>query len=477
MNQTSPEQVKQALIEQRRDWINSIFGLLRGLSMHDLKNEAVQRPIQQFEQGLGIFLEESQETPPVVRLKFEGEALSVNGDKLPTHFSIVEAMKWIPDCFVKANLEEVVFHAHVDAESWKQLFQKWALHCSVVQKPKDLVFQGAGIDIKFADPEKMDSRLKTKQVLLSNRHALQHYYVLRKLTTEFFQSVSRNEIPSLRRLRRELMEMIEISKVHPHQLLALSLLRAEKSDDDQALFETNASEAIATSLLTILMTRHFNFGTQDQLNLALVGLLYNVGLLSEELNKIIRSDAKLTQLEYRRVIDAQSKGVLKILRSEGVSRPGLVRLLSLFEASQASRKPSLAVSLESQMLRICSAYVAMTSDRPYRDAYLPAEAVKLLGSRAVGRGDHNHIETVVYYVFVRILGLYPFGSFVLLNNQTKGVIYRPHSQQRSRPLVRLLDEDGLLGEIVDLGARSDLEIVKALDPLKEGLQVSACFFE
>ncbi|TVQ79553.1 MAG: hypothetical protein EA369_04490 [Bradymonadales bacterium] len=457
--------------ETVRDFLNACFGLLKALSVYGPENDSVSRPRQQFETSLQNLREAK---PGGVSLKFENESLSVNSQKVRPHFSIVEAMRQVPEAMFKGSIEEINFSPKLSLVDSLKFFQQWALHCSVVQKPKELKSEFSEIQVRHRDPSKLDDRLKTLEVLRSNSHAVKHYFVLMNLTADYFRSIAKGQVPALNHIRRELTEMIEISKNFPYQLMALSLIRAEKGED-QELFQQNACEAISTSLLMILLTRSFNFSLQDQLNLSLIGLLYNVGLLSEELNQLVRSDANLTQVEYRKVVDAQSKGVLKILKTEGMSRPGLVRLLSLFEAAQSSQKPSLTLSLEAYLLRVVSAFVAMTSKRPYRDAYLPAEALKLLGHQASRRRDHHQLESIVYFAFVRLMGLYPLGSMVQLNNQKKGIVYRPHSEVRDRPLIRILKDSKDSGEIIDLGRVKDLEIMKALDPSKEGVQVTGYF--
>jgi hypothetical protein len=53
MSETNLAERNTPEIEQlRRDFLNAMFGLIKGLSLYDLKNAAIQRPLQNFEKAL-----------------------------------------------------------------------------------------------------------------------------------------------------------------------------------------------------------------------------------------------------------------------------------------------------------------------------------------------------------------------------------------------------------------------------------------
>lgn len=461
------------LEQVKRDFLNALFGALKALALYDLKNDASERPLK----NLRAALDKLRQHPfgaDGIELKYEESVLTLLGNKIPNHFSIVEASKVVPEFMEVAMIEAIKIGPQAGDNEIGEFLSKWALHTSVHQKPKPLQARVENIRLKFVDPKKSNMRLKTKELLMSPSYALQHYFFLRAHVKDFFDGISQNEIRSQKKIRRSLVEIVEIAKVHPYQLVALSLIETEGMEG-----EPNAqavSEALSTSMLSIVMAKELEFSLREQVNIGMAALMFNIGLLTEEMAGIVRSDKKLSQVEYKRVLEAQSSGVYKLLKVQGASRPVLERLLALFEATQGAQKQSISLTLESRLLRLVSAYVALTSRRPYRDAYTPFEAMKLLGSRATSKKEGN-LDPVLYYVFVRLMGVYPVGSLVQLSNNKKAVVYRAQGDQPGIPMVKIIEDSDDMSILVDLSTMSNADVVKQLDAKREGVHVPAFFFD
>jgi len=458
-----------------REFVNSVFSFLKLLALYDIENETMARPRKAFEKTL-FKVQKHSYARTGIELKCEDGVLTICGQKISNHFSIVEALRVVPEAMNLALFESLFFEPKVQVEDLLPFFAKWALHTSVHQKPKALDLEIKGLRIAHLDANKANLRLKTKQLLMQPTYALKHYYLLFEATQKIFNGVFKGEILPQREVRRELYELSEIGMANPYQLVALSLIRKDDVEDKSGV-EHSVSEAIANSVLVLAMAQRLQMPTRDQVNLAMAGLLYNVGLLSEELNRLTRSERKLSQVEYKRVLDAHSAGVLTLIRAQGSSRPVLERLLALFEATQGVQRQSISLTLESRLLRMVSSFVALTSARPYRDAYTPYEAMKLLGSRAANKQEGN-LDPVLYYIFARFLGVYPMGTLVVLSNNERAVVYRPSGEVPGIPLVRKLaqnEEDR--GTLLDLSQSQDLTIVRSLDPKREGVHIPGYFFE
>lgn len=467
------------LEQLRRDFVNAMFGLIKGLSLYDLKNASIQRPLQNFEKAL---IEARSLVPDAqkVEIRFQDSVLHFLGGKLTTHFSIVEAIKIVTESMEVAMIESITFDGECGLEQIGEFFSKWALHTQVHKRPKALSVTVPHIEVTFIDPEKASMRVKTKQLLLSPTYALQRYFLLRKHLEDFFHGISKNELISQKKLRRELMELVEISRVAPYHLVALSLIRdVEVNPEHEKIhpgFGAAISQALATGLMAVSLAKELHFSVREQVNIGLIGLMYNVGFLGQEAAAALKND-RLTPVEYKRVLDAQASGVYKLIRLQGTSRPVLERLIAVFEQTRGSNVKSVSLTLESKLLRLVSQYVALTSDRPFRDAYMPSEAVKILGNRAVGPNGGD-LDPILYYVFVRFLGVYPTGSLCLLSNNERGVVFRPSGEKVGVPMVKMLPKEaGQVAQLVDLAHDDKIRIVKTLDPKREGIVISGYFFE
>ncbi len=456
----------------RRDFLNSVFGVLAGLQIHDARNAALQRPFENLEKSILKLTGPLVDRPLEIRL--QEEILYVCGERLKSHFSIVEAQKLVMDAMDFAFLESITWKPGVKMEVMAEFFSKLALHISVGGKPRPLAGSWEGLELRLIDPEKLQRRLKNKQLLMSPQYALQRYFLLRMSTQEVFQGIAKNELKSQRSIKRDLLEIAEVGRMAPYNLVALSLIR---ENADQSNLSLALGQSLPTGLLALAVANELQFSFRDQVNFGLVGLLYNVGLIGED-SGILQKNDKLTPVEYKRILDAQASGVYTLIKMQGAARPTLERLLAIFEHSKGPNVKSVSLTLESRLLRLISQYVALTSDRPFREAYTPFEAVKILGSKAANQPG-GELDPMLYYMLVRFLGVYPVGSLVLLSNGEKAVVFRPYGEKMGHPLVKLVPKDPseTSSMLVDLGLESGLSIVKALDPKREGINVSGYFFE
>jgi len=467
-------QVREVEVEkfegERRDFLNSIFALLKGLSLHDIRNEALSKPWQQFQKSLQELGQYSQ-AEKGVGIQFKDGLLTVLDSKFSAHYSINESTKFVPSSMEMALIESITFKPSADLEVVSQFFSAWALHCSVHQKPKALAKEFSGVEIVFVDPDQANLRLKSKSLLQSPRYALQRYFLLCQNVSEFFRGVSDGRISSQRKIRRDLLDMVEVAEVNPYQLVALSLLRHEETGLD-----ARTVEAVASALLAIVLGREFSLGLKQQIDLGIIAVNYNIGLLSKELSELVQAERRLNESEYQRVLEGMSGGVFQLLKAQGATKPVLERLLALFEATQGSQGGHQTANIESRILRLIVQYVALTSQRPYRDAYKSSEAMQILGANAASRKDGS-LDPIVYYVFVRLMGVYPVGSLVRLQNHQKAVIYRPSGEKFGEPLIKLIDDQDLKrSQLIDI-SHADLKISEVLDAPLEGISTASYFFD
>jgi HD-GYP domain-containing protein (c-di-GMP phosphodiesterase class II) len=118
-----------------------------------------------------------------------------------------------------------------------------------------------------------------------------------------------------------------------------------------------------------------------------------------------------------------------------------------------------------RILSIADAFEAMVSEKPYRNSMIGYEAMKNLMAENAKRFDPAALKA-----FIRIMGIYPIGSIILLNNKSIARVVEVKGEAPLRPKVRvLIDELGTVydqdeGNIIDLLAEKSLFIARAVDP-------------
>ncbi len=120
-----------------------------------------------------------------------------------------------------------------------------------------------------------------------------------------------------------------------------------------------------------------------------------------------------------------------------------------------------AVPVAAQVIGLANRFDNLCNPVPGVKPKTPSRAIAWLfrHERSAWRED-------VFAAFVRLIGVYPPGSFVRLSNDAVGLVLRNSDDDPLRPLLMLFEPDAPRGELplVDLSTMPDWAIVEALSP-------------
>lgn len=217
--------------------------------------------------------------------------------------------------------------------------------------------------------------------------------------------------------------------------------------------------------------------------LGLCGLFHDLGKV-DVLISLITKDGALTNEEYEEIKKHSINSVRQIIRlnADHVLKSKL--LLPPFEHHlgidlsgypQTSRRTPL--SLLGRILAVADNYDAMTSSRSYRTVPIsPDIALKIMVEDA-----GTKLDPLILKVFIRMIGIYPVGSLLVLDSREVGLAAStPMDADSGRPIVCLLSRgrNGKIqkGRFVDLSKRDEKtgkflrNIIQCLHPYKFGIQ-------
>ena len=245
----------------------------------------------------------------------------------------------------------------------------------------------------------------------------------------------------------------------------VSIARLKTSDDYTYM------HSVAVCALMIVLARQLDLPPQQVREAGYAGLLHDIGKMAVA-TSILNKPWRLTDQEFIEMREHPARG-LELLKAGGVDDPVVLDVcLHHHEKVDGTGYPHRLrgedISLFAKMGAVCDVYDAITSDRPYKRGWDPAEAVHKMAEWSAG-----HFDKTVFQAFVKSIGIYPVGSLVRLTTGRLGVVVDPGRQSLTCPQVKVFYSTAsgmrMAPETVDLARPGCTEkITSREDPAKWG---------
>lgn len=218
------------------------------------------------------------------------------------------------------------------------------------------------------------------------------------------------------------------------------------------------SSALNVALISVLIGWELGLGPDMINELFMGGIFHDIGMAMIP-KGIAYKKGPLELEEKRQILYHPVKGYDYLRDKSYLS--SYVRAVTLGHHEHAdgtgypNRKSGEELHLLTQIIGISDIYDAMTSDRPYRQAIPPNEALEYLMSVA---GKHYSVELVK--AFIKKINPYPVGSLVKLGDGQLAVVRKVFSDMPLRPVISIIREKsgGYEYEDVDLMENHTLAI-------------------
>jgi HD-GYP domain-containing protein (c-di-GMP phosphodiesterase class II) len=127
------------------------------------------------------------------------------------------------------------------------------------------------------------------------------------------------------------------------------------------------------------------------------------------------------------------------------------------------------IALLARMGAVCDVYDAITSNRPYKEGWDPALAIRRMAQW------HGHFDEEIFKQFIATVGIFPVGSLVALDSGRLAVVLQPGTSTLSRPIVRaffsIRSNEPIAVETIDLGSPGCQDrILRPEDPTHWGFK-------
>ena len=243
----------------------------------------------------------------------------------------------------------------------------------------------------------------------------------------------------------------------------ISLARLKTADDYTYM------HSVAVCAMMVALAKQLKLDEEQTRLAGLAGLMHDLGKAMIPM-EILNKPGKLSPAEFEIVKQHPREGHKLLLTGANVDPVVLDVCLHHHEKTDGSGYPDklkdTQITLFAKMGAVCDVYDAITSNRPYKPGWDPAESLRRMAEWAKG-----HFDIQVFQAFVKSLGIYPIGSLVQLSSGRLGVVVEQTGKSLTTPTVKVFfstkSNMRIIPELVDLSRAGVTEkIVSREDPAK-----------
>lgn len=252
--------------------------------------------------------------------------------------------------------------------------------------------------------------------------------------TSFYKAIHTEQKKSaqlFQQLKLHLEEIID--EILRNQEIVINIANLKHYDD------YTYQHSVNVAIICIAVGASMDMSRAALSRLGMGALLHDIGKIFIP-KEIIRKPGRLDLKELEEVKQHTVLGYKYLSQNWDVPMEALIGALSHHERCDGSGYPyglrRDKLPQEAKLIAICDVYDAMTSERPYRKALSPSEAMEhIIGNSGI-LYDEKLIES-----FFKKIEPYPVGTPVILSNGYRGRVVKNHMNALIRPVVAVGDSE------------------------------------
>lgn len=462
-----------------RTWVIGVYIALRNLKMYPVENAVVQKALDELTALSGQLIDGDGEC----EFRLAGEFLFLNATRMKLDLDNYTSFSYILGRCRDSGVGLIRFVDRPSARDWTILLsflanpQGRAATERFELLQRRLAETNVGV---FEVLPPMDSADDPEDELEAKERAKRTYQQSVTTTKDVINSVRMGASPNIKKIKRVVQGIVDQILSEETSLIGLTTIR----DYDDYTF----THCVNVCIFSVALGRRLGLTRLQLYDLGFAGLFHDIGKSRVPID-IIQKPDMLTDDEWRYVSAHPWLGVLALFQlreqSEFPYRSMMVAYQHHMKRDLTGYPRSLRMAemtFYSKIVAVADGFDAATTRRAYMSEALDPAAVL----KEMRDNPRRGMDPVIVKAFVALLGIYPAGTFVVLDTFELAIVHgaNPLPDMVSRPIVRLVSD--ALGNVQHPGELADLAerdadgafrrtIIKTGDPDRYGIRVGDYF--
>ncbi len=286
---------------------------------------------------------------------------------------------------------------------------------------------------------------------------------------DVFRDIKSGRIPNSDKVIMVVTNLASLTMQDPAALLGLAMIK----DYDNYTF----NHSVNVGVIAMTLGASLRMNRDEVADVGIAGFLHDIGKTRIE-KPILNKPGKLSAAEFELMKKHSEDGAQIISEMTGLKPQIAQAVLGHHLRHNRQGYPEWArdipVGIMAEIIAVADCYDAMTTLRVYQQPLNPKAALDRIRSFA-----GTHLDGSLVDKFVEIMGLYPVGTLIRLDNNEIAVVCKPNPENKEAPTVKvIIDATGQRLEIPVMQMLADGEgtcyasIVDVVDPLVRNIDVA-----
>ncbi|KAF0221345.1 MAG: metal dependent [Geobacteraceae bacterium] len=332
----------------------------------------------------------------------------------------------------------------------------------------------AELEKALAQEEVQHIRLTIREEMKGNikgneSEALETYNRALAAVRSVFNEVEKGRIPSGGEVLSVVKNLVTLT-IHDHiTLLGLAMIK----DYDNYTF----SHSVNVGVISMALGASIGLGRNEIEGVGIAGFLHDIGKTRIE-KRILNKAGGLSAAEFEQIKKHPEYGANIVGKMEGINPQVARAVLGHHIRHNRQGYPEWARDLPfgsmSEIIAVADCYDAITTLRVYRTPLSPKTALDEICSLS-----GSFLDGTLVNRFVEMMGKYPVGTLVRLDNNEIAVVFRPNPADCEAPIVKIIMdangrkiEDPVTQRLADAAGIRYAAIVAVVDPMLKSIDVA-----